>query len=240
MPPPPAPPATGAVQQIPAPTAEVKAKPDDPIEVAHQLLIHQNNLANLRQQAADSGKIVPRYVIKGIDYELENIRALEGRLREVNPPLQIKLKRFPDSNESGGEERAFRKLPVLLGRSNICDWKLDNGQISQFHARLIQVGDQVGMEDLGSTNGGAIIRNGALVHRFQPRMGGDQLEHEVLPVQKGDLLYVATTRITVEDLGENLVAPGESGQSRISAGQTTEPLDRPSPPPSPAPGGPRG
>ncbi len=222
------------MQPAAQPTAQ--GKPEDPIELAHELLLHQNNLANLRQQAADSGKIVPRYVTAGIDHELERIREVEARLRKINPPLQIKLKRFPDSNESGGEERVFRKLPVLMGRSNICDWKLDNGQISQFHARLVQVGDRIGMEDLGSTNGGAIIRNGELVHRFQPRMGGDPMEFEVLPVQKGDLLYVATTRITVEDLGEELVAPGSSGQSRISVGQTTEPLDSPPPPP----GAPRG
>jgi hypothetical protein len=221
---------------MPAPPAAVAPTPPpavklDAVELANQLLIHQNNLANLRQQGADAGKIVPTYVTVGIDFELANVRRIEEDLKRVNPPLQIKLKRFPESNENAGEERVFRKLPVLLGRSNVCDWKLDNSQISQFHARLVQVGDQIGMEDLGSTNGGAIIRSGALVHRFQPRMGADADKTELLPVKKGDLLYVATSRMTVEDIGEGLVQPGQSGQSRLGDGQSTERMGKPPAPP---------
>jgi len=231
-PPAPTPPAQPAATPAAQPAATPPAEPElDPVELANQLLIHQNNLANLRQQGADAGKIVPTYVTAGIDFELENVRRIEADLKKVNPPLQIKLKRFPENNEKAGEERVFRKLPVLLGRSNVCDWKLDNSQISQFHARLVQVGDQIGMEDLGSTNGGAIIRSGALVHRFQPRMGADADKTELLPVQKGDLLYVATSRMTVEDIGTELVKAGESGQSRIASGQSTEPMGKPPAPP---------
>ena len=57
------------------------------------------------------------------------------------------------------------------------------------------------MEDLGSTNGGAIIRNGSLVHRFQPRGGLEQQAASAMTVQAKDLLYVATSRLTVEEQG---------------------------------------
>lgn len=178
----------------------------DPKELLNDLLIHQNNLANLRQQASQSGSSVPRFVSAGIDQELKIINGIEENLRKVLPPLQVRLRRLPEPGEPDGEERLFTHFPVLLGRSTVCDWTLENTQVSQFHARIIQLGNQILMEDLGSTNGGAIIRDGSLLHRFQPRMGADQLQPEVLPVQERDLLYVASTRVVVEELGPDLAS----------------------------------
>lgn len=175
--------------------------------LSERLLIHRNNLANLRQQATDSGKHVPRFVTAGIDIELEHIRDLEGEIRKVAPPMQIRLKRLPEPGENDGEEKVFRRFPVILGRSPACDWQLDNTQISQIHVWLVQDGGQVVMEDLGSTNGGAIIRNGSLVHRFQPRAGLELPKEQTLAVLAKDLLYVATSRITIEEIGPEVSDP---------------------------------
>jgi len=205
-PPPPPPPPRKAT----APAAEDEEELD-PKELLNDLLIHQNNLANLRTQAAQSGSSVPRFVSAGIDRELKIINGIEENLRKVLPPLQCRLRRLPEPGEPDGEERVFTHFPVLLGRSTVCDWTLENTQVSQFHARIIQIGNQIMMEDLGSTNGGAIIRDGSLLHRFQPRMGADQLQPEVLPVQERDLLYVASTRVVVEELGPDLTKGGHGG-----------------------------
>ncbi len=175
--------------------------------LAEKLLIHRNNLANLRQQATDSGKHVPRFVTAGIDVELEHIRKLEGEISKIAPPMQIRLKRLPEPGEAQGEEKVFRRFPVILGRSAACDWQLQNSQISQIHVWLFQDGDQVLMEDLGSTNGGAIIRNGSLVHRFQPRAGLEKPTESTLAVLGKDLLYVATSRITIEEIGPEVNDP---------------------------------
>ena len=177
---------------------------EDPIKLRHVLLIHQNNLTNLRQQATEAGRSVPRYVSEGMDFELDRIREIQSRLSAALPPLQIRLRRLPEPGEPDGEERVFARLPVLMGRSSTCDWCLDNSQISQFHSWLVQDGNTVKMEDLGSTNGGAIIRDGSLVHRFQPRIGGDQFKVETYQIQERDLLYVATTRLVVEEIGPHL------------------------------------
>ncbi len=202
VPPPPAPPAPRAQEHQP-----------DPLELAERLMFHQNNLSNLRQQASELGQNLPRFVSGGIDFELDQIREVERTLRRIQPPLQLRLRRLPEPGEPDGEERIFHHLPVLLGRSTACDWRLDSSQISQFHARLVQFGRGIKMEDLGSTNGGAIIRDGSLVHRFQPKVGGDRLTPELLDVRERDLLYVATTRIVVEE-----IAPEVSSGGRRPAG----------------------
>jgi predicted Zn finger-like uncharacterized protein len=202
-PPPPPPPKKKARQAAP----EL-----DPKELLNDLLIHQNNLSNLRQQASQSGSSVPRFVSAGIDRELKILNGIEENLRKVLPPLQVRLRRLPEPGEPDGEERLFTHFPVLMGRSTVCDWTLDNTQVSQFHARIIQLGNQILMEDLGSTNGGAIIRDGSLLHRFQPRMGADQLQPEVLPLQERDLIYVASTRVVIEELGPDLAGGPASGK----------------------------
>ena len=202
-------PAAVAAPRPVAAAATAQTRPEGPLRaLSERLLIHRNNLANLRQQATDSGKYVPRFVTAGIDVELEHIRGLEGDIRKIAPPLQIRLKRLPEPGETEGEEKVFRSLPVILGRSAACDWQLDNSQISQIHVWLVQEGHQVLMEDLGSTNGGAIIRNGSLVHRFQPRAGLEKPTDQTLAVLAKDLLYVATSRITIEAIGPEVSGPG--------------------------------
>jgi hypothetical protein len=182
------------------PAALAPASDASPLRLlSEKLLVHRNNLANLRQQASDAGRNVPHYVSAGIDHELRVIRGLKGEIQKIAPPLQMRLKRLPEPGEADGEEKVFRHLPIVLGRSAACDWQLDNTQISQIHAWLVQEGDQVLMEDLGSTNGGAIIRNGSLVHRFQPRGGLEQQQALSMAVEAKDLLYVATSRLTVEE-----------------------------------------
>jgi len=198
----PAAPQAGPAPQAAPPAALAAGPAASPLrQLSEKLLVHRNNLANLRQQATDAGRNVPKYVTDGIDLELDAIRAIEGDIQKIAPPLQMRLKRLPEPGETDGEEKVFRHLPIVIGRSAACDWQLDNTQISQIHAWLVQEGNQVLMEDLGSTNGGAIIRNGSLVHRFQPRGGLEQQAASAMTVQAKDLLYVATSRLTVEEQG---------------------------------------
>lgn len=53
----------------------------------------------------------------------------------------------------GGSVRVFNAVPVVIGRGDECDVKLDNDSVSSFHVRVNQDGQKLLLQDLGSKNG---------------------------------------------------------------------------------------
>lgn len=76
------------------------------------------------------------------------------------------------------------KSVITIGRSEDNDVVLDKPNVSGRHARLIDNGSQLWIEDLGSTNGVALNRPDNFV-RHQS-------------VQSGDAIYLGSTRITID------------------------------------------
>jgi pSer/pThr/pTyr-binding forkhead associated (FHA) protein len=80
---------------------------------------------------------------------------LQGQSRPAAPPVAL----------------TFRGQPIVLGRDADCDVVLDSPKVSGRHARLRQEGQQILVEDLGSTNGTFV--NGQAVQRPTVVRAGD-------------------------------------------------------------------
>ena len=76
------------------------------------------------------------------------------------------------AGSSVGEMHRIAKEKTVLGRGDKVDVRLVDEGISREHAQLIQVGEKVFLEDLGSTNG--TFCNGTRVQR-QPLAHGDKI-----------------------------------------------------------------
>ncbi len=177
--------------------------PMDPQSLADLLLVHQNNLGNLRVQARQAGNTVPFYVLNGIEHELSEIRRIDEAMGEVVPPLRVKFQRLPEPGEVQGEDKVVERFPLLIGRSSVCGWRLETSQISQFHGRMLILGGELHYQDLGSTNGGALVRGGMMIQRFDARALGDtETAHLPVPLQPRDMVYVAGMRVIVAEIGE--------------------------------------
>lgn len=182
--------------------AGVSDLPGDRQALDDLLLLHQNSLANLRTQARQATPAVPFYVLNGIEHELAEIRRIQEALASLGGGAWARIDRLPEPGENAGEARDISRFPLLIGRASVCDWRLDNPQISQLHGRLLSIDGEVCYQDLGSTNGGAIVRGGTLLQRFESRADGDgDVVHPPVPLRERDLLYVANTRMVIETIG---------------------------------------
>jgi pSer/pThr/pTyr-binding forkhead associated (FHA) protein len=104
----------------------------------------------------------------------------------------------------------LNKLPVLLGRSEIADVSLPFSSISREHARITLDGDQLVIEDMGSSNG--ITVNGERVKKKS--------------IGAGDAITMGVVEFRVAREGEPAVAvpPAASAASVASAGVAAEPV----------------
>ncbi len=80
----------------------------------------------------------------------------------------------------------INKLPILLGRSEIADISLPFSSISREHAKVTLEGDQLVIEDLGSSNG--VMVNGEKVKKH--------------PIKAGDALTMGVVECKVARIGE--------------------------------------
>jgi pSer/pThr/pTyr-binding forkhead associated (FHA) protein/ABC-type multidrug transport system ATPase subunit len=92
---------------------------------------------------------------------------------------------FFDPSEGGSQAEGYRAVggastqmtalrQVVIGRSPQCDIVLDGSAVSRMHARVQQIGDDFGLEDLGSLNGTYL--NGARVTSLVRVAEGDVIE----------------------------------------------------------------
>lgn len=92
----------------------------------------------------------------------------------VFTPLAGKFTRLVPLIE--GEPIEMKKSPLVFGRGDTCDVVLSSQRVSRAHCMLEQVGDQVILRDLGSTNGtnvnGNSIKSVKLEHDDIVEIGG--------------------------------------------------------------------
>lgn len=84
----------------------------------------------------------------------------------------------------------MNKLPILLGRSEIADVSLPFSSISREHAKITLDGDQLVVEDLGSSNG--VVVNGERVKKH--------------PIKAGDQITMGVVECKVAKVGEAVAA----------------------------------
>lgn len=84
---------------------------------------------------------------------------------------------------SDGERRSFSvtRDVTVIGRREDCDLRIPINDVSRKHARLIRDGDQLRIEDLGSSNGTHL--NGQRIERDAELQAGDS-------VQVGPIVFV--------------------------------------------------
>lgn len=126
--------------------------------------------------------------------------------------MQVVLIMFRD----GGDKRSFSLVREVttIGRREDCDFRIPLGDISRKHCRLINDGEVLKVQDLGSSNGTFV--NG---QRIQ--------EHELTA---GDTINLGTVSFVVQIDG--VPAEEEIGSGRISqaiSGADTSITDAPAP-----------
>ncbi len=85
--------------------------------------------------------------------------------------------------EAGRELRLERGL-LTIGRAGDCDWVVQDGQASRYHAELRRYGDEWLIVDLGSTNGTYV--------------GGVRLQPNVArPIPPGEAVTIGSTRFVL-------------------------------------------
>jgi diguanylate cyclase (GGDEF)-like protein len=77
-----------------------------------------------------------------------------------------------------GRKYDLRQAELLIGRSSSADIQIDQDAVSRNHAKVINAGDQILIEDLGSTNG-TLINDDTVTGR--------------VPLRNGDLLKIGRT-----------------------------------------------
>ncbi len=85
--------------------------------------------------------------------------------------------RFISGRYQGGEFRLEQGREVLLGRSSDLDMVLVEEMVSRRHARILWAGDDISIEDLGSTNGTFV--------------NGEKIEER--RIQEGDRILIGTS-----------------------------------------------
>lgn len=117
----------------------------------------------------------------------------------------IVLEPIDDTRDETGAIRITR-FPCTIGRSRDCEPRLNLHRISRRHLRLAREGDQVIVEDLGSTNGTFVN---------DERLSGPST------LQPGDRLHIADYAFSVQSLAQrDSAASRRAGAPQTLAGQT--------------------
>lgn len=87
----------------------------------------------------------------------------------VSEGLEITVR---DSADRSQTVHRYRRAPIRIGRSELNDLHLQSGFVSQFHAVIEVVDDQIILRDLGSTNGSIV--SGARISGEAVQLGQDK------------------------------------------------------------------
>jgi serine phosphatase RsbU (regulator of sigma subunit) len=88
-------------------------------------------------------------------------------------------------------EFTIESLPVVIGRSDSCELKLEDPFLSRRHARIFRQGETWMIEDLGS-------RNGTFVN--------DRELSQEAEIRDGDVIRISSSSITVRDPSASVIA----------------------------------
>lgn len=116
---------------------------------------------------------------------------------------------------SDGERRSFSitRDVTSVGRSEESDLRIPLGDVSRKHARLVREGDQMRLEDLGSSNG--TFLNGARVERDAYLQAGDS-------IQVGPVVFVLQVDGYPADEELNPITAEAAAAAAMVAGQGGE------------------
>lgn len=119
-------------------------------------------------------------VVRAVWAELSPARvaAAPAPVRTAKPPRRQRRRSGSSLLVVEPKEQKGRAFPlqdeVTLGRAASCTVPLDDGYVSQLHARVFRRADDWLVEDLGSTNGTYL--NGKKVARPEPVRRGDRVK----------------------------------------------------------------
>jgi DNA-binding NtrC family response regulator len=101
----------------------------------------------------------------------------------------------------------FARTTLVIGRSSECDVVIDHPKLSRRHARLIR-GPQLGVEDLGSTNG--------------TNVGGEILHGEVGILRQGEAFHIGPFSFVVTTTATREPSSLRSGAERLVVADPSE------------------
>ena len=87
-------------------------------------------------------------------------------------------------DQQGGSVHVFKSFPVVIGRGDECDVKLDEGSISTLHVQINQNGKSLLLHDLDSRNGTLVDGQRIKTVKITPVLG-----EENVPLQIADLHF---------------------------------------------------
>lgn len=97
-------------------------------------------------------------------------------------------------------------FPYLLGRSNHCHLILPDFSISRQHARIVQIGDTLTLEDLGSTNGIIVddkpVEKIPITHGLKAQLGNYTLSFSL--EEEGSTTYIKSLEEFKQEFGLSL------------------------------------
>ncbi len=130
-----------------------------------------------------------------------------------------------DTQSNQSFEATFDRFPVRLGRNQLNDLHVDRPYISQFHATIEVTGTQIGVKDLGSTNG--TVYQGQKLVRDQPaevsaipevQVGPIVLRLSITEIEKDEVAQPAKASVldigtpAGDELAETMRRPVQPGQ----------------------------
>src|SRR6201999_4252296 len=112
--------------------------------------------------------------------------------------------RFISGKYQGGEFPLRMDREIIVGRSSELDMVLVEDMVSRKHAKITTAGDQIIIQDLGSTNGTFV--NGEKIKKVR--------------LKEGDRILIGTSIIKrVGGAPAQVVGEGEAGERREATGQ---------------------
>lgn len=87
------------------------------------------------------------------------------------PPIRLRAQLGP----AMGQVYTMVGNTLTIGRAPDNDIVLDDPQVSRHHAQVVRRGDEISVEDLGSTNGTLVNGVRLAPHAPQPLRDGDEL-----------------------------------------------------------------
>jgi pSer/pThr/pTyr-binding forkhead associated (FHA) protein len=143
--------------------------------------------------------------------------------------MQVVLAMF----RSDGDRRSFslHKEQTVIGRREDCDLRIPLGEISRKHCRVVQQGEELRVEDLGSSNGTyhngqrvqeAIIQPGDTIQigsiAFVVQIDGSPSDDDLQPV------VAATTPVTADGSGVPVENGNGDGEAAPADGEDFDPM----------------
>jgi hypothetical protein len=120
------------------------------------------------------------------------------------PAKQYAL-RFISGKYQGGEFPLPHSKEIVVGRSSELDMVLVEDMVSRRHAKITVTGDQIFIQDLGSTNGTFV--NGEKIKRAR--------------LQEGDRILIGTSIIKLVAVDADSTDQGKSNLEDVAAGRRT-------------------